>query len=348
MLEFYKNIVFLDLDMLISGSIEELFCLNCNIAWRNGAKIKAIFNKYKKYKSLCAEHYPYILESYPKPNGGLFVVYDNFDYIKCYHEAVEEEKVLMRCDLDVSIDELAFAHIAYKYRLQLCELNNEIYNVETRNYTYKTIILHFWGQNKPWNNKYLQLVFMDWYRYYIKNIQDLGFTSDRVLDLCTEHNNIITDFFDYQKSDNLCMLKIFCQLFSAKFASQLNIRYSRAGNYAVIPLSSDQKLHYEFLIVSSNVRVCLHFEGDYADKYNVFLSKEITSQYDCHHIKYGYEISYSLRLEDDPKNVANKMYELYKDTFPALVNSGYVDEGYQEMLTREGEIIHSCVQQTQA
>ncbi len=50
-----------------------------------------------------------------------------------------------------------------------------------------------------------------------------------------------------------------------------------------------------------------------------------------------------LRLDNSPKSVANKMYELYEDTFPALVSSGFVDERYRELFTKEGEIIHSCV-----
>lgn len=110
-LEHYEKVLYLDLDMLVSGSLEGLFKLD-GIAWRNGANFGEKFSTNGLKVKNIAE-VSNIPESTPAPNGGLLCVTNTIDWKK---NLIEAKYFIERFinDFSFALDELAFSYICKK------------------------------------------------------------------------------------------------------------------------------------------------------------------------------------------------------------------------------------------
>lgn len=105
----FETIIFLDLDILVTQNIEELFSLDCNIAWRNGDNFKKKFYRRDRYGQKILNKYA-ITNTTPTPNGGLVILNDNFNFISALRDAKEflVENIFY---FTSGLDELIFAYI---------------------------------------------------------------------------------------------------------------------------------------------------------------------------------------------------------------------------------------------
>ena len=82
-LENYKTVMFLDLDIIVRGNLEDLFKFKEQIAWRNGNPfgmkfapalnaLKTTLDKVPELKGISSD--------FPTPNGGLVVLNDTINY----------------------------------------------------------------------------------------------------------------------------------------------------------------------------------------------------------------------------------------------------------------------------
>lgn len=213
LLQHYKKVLFLDLDMLILGNIEELFQID-GIAWRNEDNLPNKFNKFGDNNKPSLEGFDKIPADYPHMNGGLFYATDVINYQKCEHDAKEFIQTYAPY-FQNSVDELAISYVSYKNNLPLTSLNPQIYNVYPKIYTYHSKIIHFPGW-KPWNDEYRQLAFPQWIIYYHKCASIADCYSNKVIDFGSlgqkfrkmENEGIWIDFLNKTKLNITNRLKI--------------------------------------------------------------------------------------------------------------------------------------------
>lgn len=165
LLEYYKRILYMDLDMLIKGGVKELFDLDCDIAWRTGAGFLSKFSRsnldINKIESL-----HFVNAKTITPNCGLLFVRDTMDYESVYQLAKGFIKSYIDCFVD-SLDELAFSYVFHKKKLRLVQLNRFVYNSFTQWSRRDTKIVHFFGRyEKPWDNILIQSIYPEWIEYY--------------------------------------------------------------------------------------------------------------------------------------------------------------------------------------
>ena len=174
-LEYYKKILFLDLDILIKRDLMPIFQIQTGIAWRSGQNFHG---KFGDKKSLL-DKISHIPKDYPSPNGGLIYATDSFDYKKFIRDA----RLFTTECLDYfasALDELAIAWATYNNHVQLTQLNEMEFNTIPSSYALTTRLIHFMGEEKIWNHRLLQLVFPEWMEYYKKSININGLQSDKV------------------------------------------------------------------------------------------------------------------------------------------------------------------------
>ena len=183
-LEYFHKILYLDLDMLVRGSISEIFDIK-GAAWRDAA---ADFqNKFAglipleqliEYCGSDAEH----IKKWKAPNGGLLYFSDDgIDYEKCLEEArafVSHFKGYF----SRGIDEKAISYIVNKNNIQLTSLDKGVYNTFPVISTCKTKIIHFMTPEKVWNDPVLQAAFHDWLTYFKKSQSVVSFEASPVTD----------------------------------------------------------------------------------------------------------------------------------------------------------------------
>lgn len=189
LLEHYRRILFLDLDMLIKGGIDYLFNLECDIAWRSGENFETKFSRSGLNMSNFDE-LGFIDKKTITPNGGLFFVRDTIDYKSVYKSAKEfiRKYVVIFSE---AIDELAFSFVVYKENLRLEQLDRFLFNSYLQWANVNTYIIHFAGGVKPWNNVITQSVYKEWILYY----KEFSKKVNKSFDSVKVYNNIGHDLF---------------------------------------------------------------------------------------------------------------------------------------------------------
>ena len=80
----------------------------------------------------------------------------------------------------MGIDESAISYAVHKCGLKPLSLNGKIFNTTPNWYCNDTVIIHFQGRKKIWNDACLQACFPEWMSYYEKCYETAGFTTDFV------------------------------------------------------------------------------------------------------------------------------------------------------------------------
>lgn len=179
LLEEYSQAIFLDLDMLVLDSLDDLLNdKHSNIIWRNDNQ--TIFDKISRHSKQNDKIKE--LELYKKittPNGGLIILNRNFDF----NEAFKIGKEFIKTSLAYHpflIDELTFGYIAYKLNLKVNNVNGMFYNTFPNYLTSESKLPHFLGNFKPWLSETIQLIFPQWGKFYKKYCELTDNTNDNV------------------------------------------------------------------------------------------------------------------------------------------------------------------------
>lgn len=174
-LEFYKKIVYLDLDILVKEDFSTLYQINNGIAWRSGQNFHGKFG----HKPNLLHEIADVPKNYPSLNGGFFYATDTIDHKKFCDDA--RAFTIKYLDYFASaLDELAIAWATFKNNLTLTELSELEYNTLPAQYDIGCKIVHFMGEEKLWNNELLQAIFPEWKSFYRKAEELTSFSSDKV------------------------------------------------------------------------------------------------------------------------------------------------------------------------
>lgn len=178
-LEFYKKILYLDLDIVVRGDISEIFNLN-NVAWRDG------FDFHRKFQEAFEGKLEEVdeLNSLPKgtsaPNAGLLYFCDNFNYQQAKDQGRKFIIKYMNF-FKAHIDELAISWMINYSGIEVHHLDKEIYNVLPEQSGGKAKIIHFMGASKAWSDPMMQIIFPEWLMFYKKYLAFGGGGSEKVL-----------------------------------------------------------------------------------------------------------------------------------------------------------------------
>ena len=184
LLEFFKCVIWFDIDMLITNDISELLMIDCDIAWKNDVgnllqRIHRIFidDPNSEKKCLQFSELKNISDKTLTPNGGLIILHDSFDYIEAINVA---KKFIQKFILETngsSIDEVSFAVIVHILKLKLYELPDN-YNSTFIKSNNNTKIFHFAGNTKPWKDQFYNLICWPWRINCAEFLQITGQSSD--------------------------------------------------------------------------------------------------------------------------------------------------------------------------
>lgn len=178
----FIRVIYFDIDMLLLDDISEILSFNYNIAWRSD--IDKLIAKLQYFnKDFKVQRNSIIFNIYSKalhPNGGFFIINDNFDYNKCLKDSFDYfcKYFLLH---PFMIDEATFSYVVYKNKLQLLELNKDIYNVNPKCLTHESKLLHFYGPYKPWQKNHLEVGYNEWIKYYKKFLITTGIKPWEIL-----------------------------------------------------------------------------------------------------------------------------------------------------------------------
>lgn len=190
LLKEFDKVLMLDLDVLITGSISELFEYE-GIAWRDGidyeAKAHRIgLDEVDSDEFAAGAHVP-------APNGGLLYLsrYEGFDADKCLEDARSFLRKYSDC-IGTGFDEMMFAFITRQHSIPLTHLDPKVFNAlyVFNEYSNETRIVHFMRSFKPWNNKLLQIVFPSWMNYYKRAGGKAAFPNEHVIDYEVDEKSI--------------------------------------------------------------------------------------------------------------------------------------------------------------
>lgn len=176
-LEYYHQVLFLDLDMLVYGDISPIFDIK-GMAWRTEALFVNKFGTFADKASY--EGLSEVPTEHPAPNGGLIYADDSIDWRSCLVEANRFINAFSG-DFASVLDELTFSWVAHRFNMPVTELNYQIYNTLPRVVTEDTVIVHFMGGGKPWNSELMQLGHPSWMQHYAAAQAYADFTSDKVI-----------------------------------------------------------------------------------------------------------------------------------------------------------------------
>lgn len=201
-LEFFEQVLYLDLDMLIEDDISDIFKIK-GVAWRTEAEFHNKFGK-KEHRPQ-SDKLTQIPNDFPAPNGGLLFLSDIFNWKECLNDGRDFINTYASYFGSV-VDELSLSWIAYHNNLKIHELDYKIYNTLPKVANEQTKIVHFMGKQKTWNNKFLTYGFPAWYRNYKRAIKISEFNFSGVTQF--EHHgqtyrkisnqNRWLDFLNYQ------------------------------------------------------------------------------------------------------------------------------------------------------
>ena len=177
----FRHVLFMDLDMYVTGNFDELFTLDCDIAWKNGVSLLKKFSR----SGLQARDIPCLKEAgwaTPAPNGGFILVNDSMDYETVYSFA-RDFFCRYAEHFTSTIDEIVFAVAVLCRGLRLAALDPEVYNTPPMLWTPRTKVVHFIGrETKPWVNAMFQKLFPGWIRNYRLFSAKTHCVSGKVLD----------------------------------------------------------------------------------------------------------------------------------------------------------------------
>lgn len=233
-LEFYKKILFLDLDMLIKNNISTLFKIDSLIAWRSGQNFHGKFGN----KKGLVEKVSTIPTNYPSPNGGLLYATDKINFKKFCKDA--RDFTVQFLDYFASgLDELAIAWAASQNNIPIHELAESEYNTLPAQYTTNTKVLHFMGEEKLWNNELLQSIFPEWIRFYTDALTLTGFSSNKVkvydafgVTIRKQLNEI--RWFNLLKNKNL------------QIPNYLQLDFNFSNEWLILNFPENDSIYYEF------------------------------------------------------------------------------------------------------
>ncbi|MCG7656586.1 glycosyltransferase family 8 protein [Wielerella bovis] len=177
LLQYYKRVLYLDLDMIIKGDISELFTLE-GVAWRNGDSFHKKFGSKLKLKDFSETKN--IPEDTSTPNGGLIYISDVIDWQKALQDG-NNFLVKFMDYYEAGIDELVLAWVVYQHKLKLTSLDAYTFNTFPQMYKFHTKIIHFMGGEKPWNSELMQTVYPEWIQYFDEAYKTVQFTSDAII-----------------------------------------------------------------------------------------------------------------------------------------------------------------------
>jgi lipopolysaccharide biosynthesis glycosyltransferase len=181
MLARYRHVLFMDLDMYVAGNFDELFDLDCDIAWRCGVTLLTKFGK----SNLDIGNVPYLKDAdttTSAPNGGFILVNHSLA-----HEDIYQFSKEFFCKyvgfFNSTIDEIVFSVAVLCKNLRLIKLDQQIYNTPLQLFTEKAKIIHFIGrETKPWSNILFQRLFPGWLENYRRFARKTHFVSDKIRD----------------------------------------------------------------------------------------------------------------------------------------------------------------------
>ena len=157
----YEKVLHLDADMLIRGDISELFEIEVDIAWRRILAWDAKAN----FSSLVAAE-----ENINSGNGGLILFTHKLRKYDIGSAEIINAFGLTKDLKRGGTDERVISWIVYENRMNLYELDVDLYNVPVRNVKPETRIVHFVGdkvaETKPWKSLASYLYFDDWAENY--------------------------------------------------------------------------------------------------------------------------------------------------------------------------------------
>lgn len=161
MLECYRAILFLDVDILILKDISAIF-QNEGVSWRNGFSLKEKLSLNRVNKDF--DYLNYLDNKFPAPNGGLIFVEDSIPYneMKLIAKKFISENY---ANFTAHIDEISIALPVAMLSVQLNILNGNEYNVLPEQVSDESRIVHFVGK-KIWGDHNLISIFPEWLVYY--------------------------------------------------------------------------------------------------------------------------------------------------------------------------------------
>ena len=165
----YRRILYLDVDMLVLGSLEDLFSRKGVVAARGGLFLES-FKRMMGEKLYSTVDLSCVTDKMFMINGGLFYADDSCDYEALYATAVAFiSQCLMYEPPKTGLDEFAFMYTCYANSVTPELLIRDTYNTRFFQCGQRPLIVHFQGgaECKPWSKSdKWQLVYPEWYSYY--------------------------------------------------------------------------------------------------------------------------------------------------------------------------------------
>lgn len=170
LLKEYHKVLFLDVDILILGGIDELF--NETGVVVTGSKLNYLETFRRQMGS---DLFDKIDQSPIKSddcsvNAGVLYVEDSCDYNNIYSSAVDFMSTCVNnSEPKTGLDELVFMYSCFANNVHPKRLDRKEYNSRFFQNGFSPKIIHFAGALKPWNaGPEWQLLYPDWYKYYDK------------------------------------------------------------------------------------------------------------------------------------------------------------------------------------
>lgn len=174
----YRQVLLLDLDMVVYGDLSALFA-HQGMAWRSEAPFVRKFGSRHNRPD-----YPGLNDvpnDHPAPNGGLIYVDDSVDGEACLQEARRFINAFS-AHFGSVLDELAFSWVAYRFNVPVTQLDHRVYNVLPRVAEEESVVVHFMGGAKTWNDELMQLAHPLWRQCYHQANTEGAFDSDKFVD----------------------------------------------------------------------------------------------------------------------------------------------------------------------
>ena len=192
----YRRILYLDVDMLVLGSLGGLFSKKGLVAARGGLFLEN-FKRMMGEKLYSVVDLSCVTDKMFTINGGLFYADDSCDYETLYARSVAFISQCLKYEPPkTGLDEFAFMYTCYANSVTPELLIRDTYNTRFFQCGQRPLIVHFQGgeECKPWrstSDKW-QLVYPEWYRYYQRWIEAGGEPYGPGIQLSVKKNLIIS------------------------------------------------------------------------------------------------------------------------------------------------------------